>query len=72
MMTKAYRSILNTFLNNKKIPNIPPLNVNGKIIYNFEKKAKLFNSYFASQCTLINNSSVLLPLEYKTMSGWCL
>ena len=70
MMTKAYRSILNTFLNNKKIPNIPPLNVNGKIIYNFEKKAKLFNSYFASQCTPINNSSVLLPLEYKTMSGW--
>ena len=70
MMTKAYRSILNRFLNNKKIPNIPPLNVNGKIIYNFEKKAKLFNSYFASQCTLINNSSVLLPLEYKTMSGW--
>ena len=26
-MPKAYLSILNTFLNNKKIPNIPPLNV---------------------------------------------
>ena len=32
-MPKAYWSILNTFLNNKKIPNISPLNVNGKIIF---------------------------------------
>ena len=47
-MPKAYWSILNTFLNNKKIPNIPPLNVNSKIISNFEKKAELFNSHFAS------------------------
>ena len=45
-MPKAYWSTLNTFLN-KKIPNIPPLNVNGKIICNFEKKEKLFNSHFA-------------------------
>ena len=37
MMTKAFWSILNSFLNNKKIPNIYPLNVNGKIISNFEK-----------------------------------
>ena len=65
-MPKAYWSILNTILNNKKIPSIPPLNVNGKIISNFEKKAELFNLHFASQCTPINNSSVLLPLEYKT------
>ena len=64
-MPKAYWSILNTFLNNKKIPNIPLLNVNGKIILNLEKKAELFNSHFASQCTRINNSSVLPLLEYK-------
>ena len=65
-MSKAYWSILNTFLSNKKIPDIPPLNINGKIISNFEKKAEPFNSNFASQCTPINNSSVLPPLEYKT------
>ena len=65
-MPKAYSSILNTFLNNKEIPNIPPLNVNGKIISNFDKNAELFNSHFASQCTPGNNSSVLPPLEYKT------
>ena len=35
-MPKGYWSILNTFLNNKKAPNIPPLNVNGKIISNFD------------------------------------
>ena len=45
---------------------MPPLNVNGKISSNFDKKAKLFNSHFASECTPINNSSVLPPLEYKT------
>ena len=65
-MPKAYWSILNTFLNNKKIPNIPPLNANGKIIFNFDKKVELFDSHFASQCTPINNSSVLPPLEYET------
>ena len=42
-MPKVYWSILDTFLNNKKIFNIPPLNVNGKIICNFEKKMELFN-----------------------------
>ena len=46
-MPKAYWSILNTLLNNKSIPNILPLNVDGKIIFKFKKKAELFNSYFA-------------------------
>ena len=57
-------------MNNKKIHNIPPLNLNGKIISNFEKKAELFNSHFASQCESINNSSVIPPLEYKTNGRW--
>ena len=50
----------------KNIPNIHPRNVNGIIISNFKKNAGLFNSHFASQCTPINNKSVLPPLEYKT------
>ena len=48
-MPQAYWSILNTFLNNKKIPNIAPLNVNVKNVSNFEKKAELFNSHFDSK-----------------------
>ena len=51
------------------MPNIPAINVNGKIIFNFEKKAELFKSHFVSQCTPTNNSSVLLPSEYKT-NAW--
>ena len=41
-----------------KVPNIPPLLVNDKIT-EFEAKAIIFNKYFASQCTTINNNSVL-------------
>ena len=53
-------------MNTKKILNIPSLNVNSKIISNFEKKVKLFNSHFASQCNPVNNSIVPPLLEYKT------
>ena len=35
---KTYWKIINCFLNNKKIPAIPPLLVNGEIIQNFLKK----------------------------------
>ena len=44
---KTYWSILNRFLNNRKIPEIPPLLVNGDIITNFSEKADLFNKFFA-------------------------
>ena len=66
IILKVYWSILNTFLNTKKILNIPSLNINGKIISNFEKKVKLFNSHVASQCNPVNNLSVPPLLEYKT------
>ena len=47
LMSKAYWSVLNTLLNYKKMPNVSPRKVNGKIISNFQKKAELFNSHFA-------------------------
>ena len=65
-MPKAYWSIPNIFLNNRKIPKVSQLNGNGKTISNFERKAKPLNSHFVSKCTQVNNSSVLQPLEYKT------
>ena len=57
--SKIYWSILKTFLNNKKVPCIPPLLHENKFITNFKEKAKLFNTFFANQCTLLNNSSIL-------------
>ena len=65
--SKAYWSLLKTFLNNKKIPLIPPLYHQGDFITNFKIKAELFNSFFASQCSLMKNDSKLCShLNYKT------
>ena len=47
------------FLNNKKTPIIPPLFYENRLITDFEKKTELFNSFFAKQCTVINNGSSL-------------
>ena len=63
---KTYWFIRNMFLNNKKIPNIPPVLFEGKLISDFEKKAELFNNHFASQYSLVKNGSTLPNLEYKT------
>ena len=52
-------SILKTFLNDKNIPCILPLFHENKFITNFKEKAQLFNTFFANQCTLFNNSNVL-------------
>ena len=60
--SKTYWSVLKTFLNNKKIPSITtitPLFHENKFITNFKEKSELFNTFFANQYTLLNNSSVL-------------
>ena len=56
---KSYWSILKIFLNNKKIPCIPPLLHNGSFIIDFKEKAELFNDFFSRQCSLVNNNSKL-------------
>ena len=56
---KTYWATLRTLWNGKKVPNIPPLLVNNELITESEAKANIFNKYFASQCTAINNNSVL-------------
>ena len=56
--SRTYWSIVKTFLNNKKT-HIPPQFHENKFITNFKEKAELFNTFFANQCTLLNNSSVL-------------
>ena len=56
---KCYWSLLKTMLNDKKVPCIPPLFHDNKFITDFSKKADLFNSFFAKQCSIIENNSVL-------------
>ena len=66
-IAKTYWSILKTLLNNKKNPCIPPLFHQGKFVTDFKKKAELFSSFFAKQCSILQNSSKLpLTLSKKT------
>ena len=65
---KTYWSILKTFLNNKKIPVIPPIFHDNKYITDFKQKAEIFNSHFSKQCSpLINNSKI--PSECSRKSN---
>ena len=54
---KTYWSILKTFFNGRKIPIIPPLLIDGKIVSDFKEKANKFNEFFSRQCTPLNNGS---------------
>ena len=63
----SYRPILKTFSNNKKIPYIPPLLHDDRLITSFREKAGIFNNFFARQCSLINtNSHLTLVLSKET------
>ena len=55
--TKVYWSILKTFYNGEKVPNILPLLINDSLISDSELKTNHFNNVFASQCTSSDNSS---------------
>ena len=57
--SKAYWSSLKSFLNNKKIPLIPPLFHENHFITGFKEKVELFHSFFANQCSLIRNETSL-------------
>ena len=69
--SKAYWSLLKSFLHNKKIPIIPPILHNNALVTDFKKKAELFNSYFAKQCTLMNSNSTL-PVNLQYLTDKCL
>ena len=61
LQAKTYWSILKTFYNDKKIPLIPPLLIEGKFITDIQTKANIFNNFFAEQCTPLKNDSLLPP-----------
>ena len=56
---KTYWATLRTLWNGKKVPNIPPLQVSNELITECEVKANICNKDFTSQCSIINNNSVL-------------
>ena len=56
---KIYWSVLKRFLNNKKMPRIPSLFHENKLVTDFRKKADIFNRFFAKQCSLKNSDSFL-------------
>ena len=60
-------SMLNNFLD-KKTPNIP-LIINDSVASDFTTKANLFNNFFASQCSVVVNSSTLPNFSYKTQKN---
>ena len=58
-------SIIDRFLNIKKIPIIPPILANTKLIPDFQKKADLFNNGFAPQYTPAKKTTRLPNFKYK-------
>ena len=57
---KCYWFLLKTMLNDKKVRCIWPFFHNNKFVTDFSKKANLFNSFFAKECSIIENNSALL------------
>ena len=60
---KGYWSIIKTLFNGKKIPVIPPILVNNKLVTNFKDKANIFNDFFSKQCQPIPNNSTLPSVQ---------
>ena len=57
--TKCYWSMLKPVLNGKNEPCIPPIFHNNNYITDFKEKSEVFNSFFANQCSVIPNNSIL-------------
>ena len=63
---KSYWSIISRFLNRRKMPAIPAVLADGKLLFDFKIKTELFNSHFAAQCTPVKNASALPKFKYRT------
>ena len=63
---ETYWSLISRFLNRRKIPAIPPILADGKLLSDFKIKTEFFNSHFPAQCTPVQNASVLPKFQYRT------
>ena len=61
---KTYWSIISKFLNTKKIPIIPLILVNGKLISDFQEKANLFNNHLQK---ILNVLLLKILANYQTL-----
>ena len=59
---KTYWSIISRFLNKRKMPAIPPILADGKLVSDLKTKSELFNFHFAVQCTPVKNASLNIEL----------
>ena len=57
---------MNKILNNIKISAVPPIFMSGETIKYIVEEANIFNEYFASQCTTLENNSKLPLLPMNT------
>ena len=64
--SKNYWKIIHRVMNKSRAPKIPPILNDGNFILNCSDKAKLFNDFFAKQCTLLLNESILPEFHYNT------
>ena len=55
-------------MNKVKIPTVPPLLVNDIFVTDFKEKAGIFNYFFANQCNILDNSSNIPEISYKTLA----
>ena len=67
--SKTYLYILKSFLKSKKVPGVPSIFHEKKIITDFREKAELFNSIFANQCSLIKTTRVITP-NFESQWHW--
>ena len=56
---KHFWSAFTRISNKKKQTNIPPILENDRYVTNFQQKAQIFNDYFAEQCQINDNGSIL-------------
>ena len=48
------------------MPTIPPKFDNGEIVTDYQCKAEIFNNYFASHCTLLDNFDLVPEVPQRT------
>ena len=64
-VSKSYWPLLKIFLNNQKIPLIPPLFDSNRFASDLKHKPEPFSDFFSNQRLIINNNRkfVMTPLE---------